>query len=281
MRRTPEQALGYVDKMPAFPKSVQQVLQLTADINCSAKELVNVIKHDPIFTMKILKVVNSPFVGLAQQVSSIQQASVYLGINTIKNLALSLAVVGALPRSNKAGFDMNAFWLHSLAVAALAHRLAERLGVEKNRRSDFFSAGLLHDIGKGVFALYLPEAFKEALELARLQGIPLFEAEIERIGASHAAIGAAVAKKWDLPASLGEGIAQHHTPLVKPAELSDCLFAANQLAKALAVGDSGDALPPMLPPELEERFGADLDALLAGMPNLEEELDKTRVFVQA
>jgi putative nucleotidyltransferase with HDIG domain len=266
--------------MPAFPKSVQQVLQLTADINCSPKELVNVIKHDPIFTMKILKVVNSPFVGLAQQVASIQQASVYLGVNTIKNMALSLAVIGALPRTNKAGFDMNAFWLHSLAVATIAHKLAERLNVEKNRRSDFFSAGLLHDIGKGVFALYLPEAFKEALELAR-NGIPLYEAETERIGVSHAAIGAAVAKKWDLPSPLCESIAQHHAPLVQPSDLCDCLFVGDQLAKALSVGDSGDAQPPFLPPELEERFGADLSTLSHAIPDLEEELDKSRVFVQA
>jgi putative nucleotidyltransferase with HDIG domain len=193
MRQTPESALKAVDKMPAFPKSVQQVLQLTADINCSPKELVNVIKLDPIFTMKMLKVVNSPFVGLAQQVTSIQQASVFLGINTIKNLALSLATIGALPRTNKAGFNMNEFWLHSLAVAAIARRLAERIGVEKNRASDYFSAGLLHDIGKGVFALYLPETFKNALDRARDETMPLYLAEIECVGVSHAAIGATLA----------------------------------------------------------------------------------------
>jgi len=87
----PEQVIQAVDKIPAFPKSVQQVLSLTADVNCSPRDLVDVLKNDPIFTMKIIKVVNSPFMGLAHQISSIQQACVYLGVNTLKNLALSLA----------------------------------------------------------------------------------------------------------------------------------------------------------------------------------------------
>ena len=73
MRQAPDNVLKAVEKMPAFPKSVQQVLQLTADINCLPKDLVNVIKNDPVFTLKILKVVNSPFMGLANKITSIHQ----------------------------------------------------------------------------------------------------------------------------------------------------------------------------------------------------------------
>jgi len=280
MPSAPEIALKAVDKMPGFPKSVQQVLQLTANINCSPKDLVNVIKLDPVFTMRILKIVNSPFVGLAQKVTSIHQASVFLGINTIKNLALSLATIGALPRTNKAGFDMTGFWLHSLAVAAIARRLAERLGVDRNSITDYFSAGLLHDIGKGVFALYLPLEFKKALALA-INGTRLFSAESQAIGINHAEIGALVAAKWGLPKALTQSIADHHAPLAQRFDLTDCVFAADQASKILAYGNAGETVVEPFPAPLAERFGAELHELLDAMPDLGEEMEKSRIFVQA
>jgi len=82
-----EELIAFVEEMPAFPKSVQKILQLTSDINVSAKEIVAVIESDPIMTVKILKVINSAFYGLPQKITSIQRAVVHIGLNTIKNLA--------------------------------------------------------------------------------------------------------------------------------------------------------------------------------------------------
>jgi len=69
---------------------------LTADADCSAKDIVHTIECDPVMTVKILKVINSAFYGLPQKITSIQRASVHLGLNTIKNLALSIAATGML-----------------------------------------------------------------------------------------------------------------------------------------------------------------------------------------
>ena len=93
-----ERKLGTaVERMPAFPRSVQRVLELTRDINCKPKDLVGVIEKDPVMTMKILKVINSAYYALPQQITSVNQSVVYLGINTIKNLSLPAAAVGILP----------------------------------------------------------------------------------------------------------------------------------------------------------------------------------------
>ena len=95
-----------VEKMPAFPKSVQKLLELTRDINCQPKQLVSVIETDPVMTVKILKVLNSAYYSLPNKITSVNRSVVYLGINTIKNLALSIAAIGVLPKQNKAGlFD--------------------------------------------------------------------------------------------------------------------------------------------------------------------------------
>lgn len=282
MTKIPKKVLAAVEKMPAFPKSVQEVMRLTADINCSPKDLVDVIKNDPIFTLKILRVVNSPFVGLSKEITSIHQASVYLGVNTLKNMAIGLASVGALPRANKANFDMDLFWLHSLAVATVTKRLAEFLNIPRNESVDYFSAGLLHDIGKAVFALYMPEEFKTALAGAKEQERPLYELEQEIAGVTHADIGAVLAKKWDLPESLKKSIAMHHS-IAEAEDLAivDCLFAADQACKALQFGEAGEHLVAPLPQRVKDRINMDFDMLLNSLRDMEKEIDKARVFIQS
>lgn len=270
-----------VEKMPAFPKSVHQVLVLAGDINCSQKELVEVIKNDPVFTLKILRLVNSAYFGLAQEVTSIHHASVYLGLNTLKNVALGLAAIGTIPKKSVAGLDMGAFWLHSLAVAAASRMLGERLGATPDEAGDYFAAGLLHDIGKVVFALYLSEEFQTAMELATDPGKSLLEAETEVIGMTHADIGALLAEKWNLPRELKDAIAHHHEPEKSEAsQLVDCVFIGNQISKKLAFGNAGNFELEPITERIAERFGMDLDELIAELEDLDEEVEKARVFIK-
>lgn len=277
-----ENVLQAVEKIPAFPKSVQQVLQLTARLDCAPKDLVSVLENDPIFTLKILKVVNSPFIGLATRIHSIQQACVYLGVNTLKNLALSLASMGVLPRHNKAGLDMNEFWLHSLAVALVSRRLAHMLHVPVQESSDFFSAGLLHDVGKAVLALSMPDAFAKALSLAAESEHFLYDAEYTILQTNHADVGALLARRWGFPEPLVQGIAMHHTPEKSAAEIIViCVFTADQICKFLRYGHSGESGIQPLPIEIEQLFGMDFQTMCHGMPDLEQDLDKARVFINA
>src|SRR5262245_9703103 len=109
-----DELLKLVDNMPTFPSSAHRIIELTNDMNCAPKDLVKVIEHDPILTLNVLKLVNSAYFGLAAKVTSVKHAVVYLGINTVKNLALSIAAMGALPSQNELGFNMSNFWWHSL-----------------------------------------------------------------------------------------------------------------------------------------------------------------------
>jgi HD-like signal output (HDOD) protein len=160
-----------VDGMPAFPKSVQRVLELTRDVNSMPKDLVEVIDKDPVLTVKILKVVNSAYYSLPKQITSVGHSVVYLGFNTIKNLALSIAAIGMLPKTNEAGFDGQQYLLHSLATAAIAKQVALKAGDADPM--DCFIAGLLHDFGKVVLAQFMPGEFRRALEVSQQQGTSL------------------------------------------------------------------------------------------------------------
>jgi len=131
-----------VDSMPAFPKNVQRILALTSNLACSPKDLVNIIGKDPVVTVKVLRVVNSAYYGLSTRMTSIDHAVVFLGFNTIKNLALSMAAISMLPSNPLAGFDGQRYLVHSLTVAGLARRLAQQL--PEADPNDCFIAGLIN-----------------------------------------------------------------------------------------------------------------------------------------
>jgi len=269
-----------VERMPAFPKSVQKILQLTQDLNCSAKEVVQIIETDPVMTVKILRVLNSAYYSLPSKITGINQSVVFLGFNTIKNLALSIASVGILPKNNIAGFDMQKYLLHSLTTAGIAKSLAAK--VPDAAAMDCYIAGLLHDFGKVVFAQHLPEQFKLAIELSQREQIPLFAAEAQIIGVDHTVVGSFLVEKWQFPQALTDCIRQHHSNNAGETGMGACVFAANQICNKIYPENANDLQSDIFPDSVAQQFGCDLDALIAtfGETGLEKIAAEARLFAQ-
>ncbi|MGZ8195029.1 MAG: HDOD domain-containing protein [Methylosarcina sp.] len=261
-----DQLIALVEKMPVFPKSVQKVLQLTANIDASPKEIIQVIECDPVLTVKILKVINSAIYAFPTKINSVQRAVVLIGLNTIKNLALSLAGMGMLKSLSKSTYDINEFLLHAMTTAAISRRLAERLNLPPLECSDCFVAGLLHDFGKAIFAEYLPEPFKLALQKSKELNIPLHQTELEFIGFNHAQVGAVLATKWGLSQVLVNAIAYHHD---YPANsVAECIYTANQISKLLSFGDAGNPVIDPFPESIANRFGLPINELIEALGDL-------------
>ena len=277
---TENQLIGYVEKMPAFPKSVQKVVQLTSDINSPAKEIVRVIECDPVMTVKILKVINSSFYGLPNKITSVQRAIVHIGLNTIKNLALSVAAIGMLEPNNKSGLNTSDFLLHSLTTAAICKMLAERQGLSQSDCSDYFVAGLLHDFGKIVFAQYLPEAFKMAMQKSKEMHCSLHLTEQEFIGINHAQAGKLLAEKWQLSEPLIEAIAHHHD-IQSSSMMLDTLFAANQISKHMQFGNSGNPVCEPFTDAITHRFQLPLVELIESLGDLTAIVTEASSFMHA
>jgi putative nucleotidyltransferase with HDIG domain len=265
-----------VDGMPAFPKSVQKILELTRDVNCSPKDLVQVIDKDPVVTVKVLRVVNSACYSLPKQITSINHAVVYLGFNTIKNLALSIAAIGMLPASNAAGFDGQQYLLHSLSTAGIAKQLALR--VDDADPMDCFIAGLLHDFGKVVFAQFMPAEFQKALEISQWNETSLHLALREVVGADHAVVGAMLVEKWRFPPDLIETIRHQYSPELKDTPMIACVFAANQISKKLKFGFGGNPYVEEFPPMIAKRLGGTLDEVIASLGDLTSVFEEARIF---
>jgi putative nucleotidyltransferase with HDIG domain len=265
-----------VDRMPAFPKSVQKILELTRDSSCPPKYLVQVIENDPLITVKVLRVVNSAHYSLPKQVTSVGHSVVYLGFNTIKNLALGIAAIGMLPGKNQSGFDPQQYLLHSLATATIAKQLAQRLpDVDP---MDCFIAGLLHDFGKVVFAQHMPTEFRTALEISLWHEKPLHLALREVIGADHAAVGALLAEKWRFAPHLVETIRTQLDDVPPDTSMVACVFAANQISKKLKLGFGGNVHVAPFPPAMARRLGGDLDATVATLGDVQALCNSSLVF---
>lgn len=276
-----EKKLGNaVEKMPAFPRSVQRVLELTRKIDCPPKDLVMVIEKDPVMTMKILRVINSAFYSLPNKVTSINHSLVYLGLNTVKNLALSIAAVGILPRTSKAGFDIQNYLLHSLTTASLARALCSHYACGEADPGDCYIAGLLHDFGKVVFAQFMPEDFLYALSQVKLRNIPLHQAETETIGADHTVVGSMLAERWQFSPALIECIRHHHNESHPHDAMSDCLRMANYICRYKAVGDSGNPFRAGEVFVAPQRFGEDIEQVILAVGDFDKLVTEAAIFAQ-
>jgi len=267
-----------VERMPAFPKSVQKILELTRNLDCEPAQLVQVIEKDPVMTVKILRVLNSAYYSLPNKITSVNHSVVYLGFNTIKNLALSIASVGILPKQNIAGFDIQQYLLHSLTTAGIAKLLGAKLpGTDP---MDCYIAGLLHDFGKVVFAQFLPNDFNLAMQKSHQENISLHVAEQQVIGVDHSVVGSMLAEKWQFPQALIDCIRNHHSEDSGEGGMWSSVYTANQISKKLAFGNSGNPSIEPLPPAVRNYFGGDIDDIITTLGDLTKIADEAQVFSQ-
>jgi putative nucleotidyltransferase with HDIG domain len=197
---------------------------------------------------------NSAWYGVKDEVGSISQAVVLLGLERIREICLSSAVFDMFREgSEDGGLDLENFWKHSMAVGIIARKLCARYDKTKSQQS--FLAGLLHDIGKLLFIRYYDCEYAELVSKAREESTLLFDEEIDLWGVSHAEVGQWLAKRWRFPKELQNAILYHHKPW--ECEGADIVLAsvhfANILAQYSSLGDSGNGRLVMIEGE-EEKF---------------------------
>jgi putative nucleotidyltransferase with HDIG domain len=171
-----------------------------------------IISKDVGMSAKILQLVNSSFFGLTAHVSSPARAVSLLGLETVKALVLGVKIFSQFSGSDLPGYSIANLWNHSLATACLAKNLAEHLKLQQPEVDDSFLGGLLHDIGKLVLLDRLPAVCHEVLRVQSSAGSPLFDAEQEIMGTTHAQVGAYLLGIWGFSESIVEPIAFHHHP---------------------------------------------------------------------
>jgi putative nucleotidyltransferase with HDIG domain len=226
-------AIGKLDALPSAAATYQDLTQALADPNVGLGTVAAIVERDPAMSAKVLQLVNSAYFGLAQRVTSVSQAMVYLGADTMKGLVLTSQVFALAERARIPGLSIDALQQHSLMTA----RLAKRLVVNQRVGDDAFTAGLLHDIGQVALGVSMPEVYADILKAAR--ECPLHEAEHARLGVSHAEVGAYLLGFWGLPFTVVEAVAYHHRPSAVDAGDREVL-AAVHVADTLVDADDSE-----------------------------------------
>jgi len=278
-----EEFVKTIEKMPSLSPTVAKIVEIANSPTSSPKDLNTVISMDPVLTARVLKLVNSAYFGLSSQVTNILRAIILLGLNTIKNLALSTAVLSQYgDRRTKTGFDTHAFWKHSLACAVIAKMLAKLRGVDEKMLEEYFIAGLLHDLGKVVLEEFFADDLRTVLRMKAARGCSMLAAERQVVGVDHAQIGKWLGEKWLMSRPLLAAVEFHHRPLDAPEfrETVGTVFLANNLAKSQLIGTSGEDAIEGARPEILEAVGLDAGQILDLEPLFEAEFDKASAFLK-
>jgi putative nucleotidyltransferase with HDIG domain len=269
--------------MPSLPTSLFKVMELCNSPQVNPADINQVISLDPVLAGQVLKLLNSAYYGLSQPVTSLVRAIIMLGVNTVKNIVLSSTVIRALAgRRISLGLDMEGFWRHSLCVGVSSKLLARERGIDTHLREEYFTAGLLHDIGKIPLASTRAKEYLLAISAADLERISLYRAEERTLGLNHCAVGAMIVDSWKLTGAVGDTIIYHHQYPEKGTPYRDVRFnvaVANYFAASSEIGFSGDRWPEEIPPLVWEVLGVGPDVFDRIAAEVNQEIEKARIFL--
>ena len=207
-----KRVVGSIESLPSAPGLFLALEKALKAEDVSMQALAEIIQQDMGMTAKVLKLVNSSFFGLRRTIDNVQEALVYLGIDTIKGLVLVNGIFeNAHPLAIRA-FTLNDLWHHSLHVAEGAKKLAKAEGLERKLQEEAFVGGVLHDIGILVLATHFPQQYERVTELVQSEHIGIPVAEQWEFGVTHAEIGAYLLGLWGIPASILRIVSLHHRP---------------------------------------------------------------------
>jgi len=226
--------------LPALPAALAEVNRLLKDPNSSSEQVAQVIERDQSLAAKVLRMVNSPIYGFPGRISNIKHTMVLLGMNVVRSIIVSSAVFDAMNKT------MLGLWEHSVAASLAAVEIARATNLP--RPEEYSVMGLLHDIGKVVFTMQIPEAKRGVDKLIKDEDLFSIEGEKRLLGFGHDRINAWVCEHWNLPLDLKEAMIYHHMPSLAQfhPEAAAVAHLADFMARLFECGSGGDDnVPPL------------------------------------
>ncbi|MFC1523670.1 HDOD domain-containing protein [Thermodesulfobacteriota bacterium] len=228
-------------QLPTLPVIASNIMKLANDPDTSAQDLAAFIEQDPAITNKLLMLANSAFYGQAKAVETVQRAVMVIGFNEVTRLALSVSVMSSFDlKGVEKILNMRNLWMHSICCATAAETMARIVGLKESEH--IFVIGLLHDMGKIVLAIAMPEEYATILNSASERKVPLCLVEAESMGVNHADLAGHFMKEWNFPDSLRLPVKFHHAPMKCPGDFQRqamVVSVANFFCHKVGMGLSG------------------------------------------
>ena len=181
-----------------------KLIQACNSEETNIEELTEIISTDPSLTTRLIQIIGSPYINLPKEVNSIKTAVVYLGIDTIRNIAISTSAIRFFSLSKAVPeFNIGRFWSHSYKCGVIARKMAEEK--DFSNPDEFFLAGLLHDIGRLVLLQNFPEDYKAILEASSIEK-QLIAAELEMFDIDTPQVSAWLFGQWNLNPLISDAV---------------------------------------------------------------------------
>ncbi len=210
MNMSPRKLVQGIDQLVSLPDVCVRVNRLLDSPDYSAMRLGEIIAKDTDLSARLLRLVNSSFLGLRAPVDTISRAVAVIGTKELRNLVMATTAVKLFTGIPADLVDMADFWRHSVMTGVMAQALAARRNVLHTER--LFVMGMLHDIGRLVIYLTLPDKARDILLITGGDDWLLPETELDILGFTHMDVGDQLLRSWGLPDSLLAVVGAHHYP---------------------------------------------------------------------
>ncbi len=272
--------MARVEAFPTMPGAAAKVLFLIEDPDVSASQIEEALRYDAGLTANILKVTNSAYFGVAQEVGSVKRAVILLGAKRVVQIIIASCVTSIMDKEI-VGYDLSSgeLWWHSIAVSVAAEILVKELNIPQIE--EIFTAALLHDVGK----LILGEFIKNDLTKFNIKGSEgkaFQEIEREVLGTDHAEIGAHILKNWSFPQEIVDAVRWHHDPdsAETQSTLLDIVHIADVLCLMIGIGIGSEGLQYQPSPSVTKRLKLNAKHLeIVASRTLESVYELTEIFV--
>lgn len=270
-----EEIINIANHIPPFPKVAMQVMKMLEDPKVMPKEMAEVIQYDSAITANLLKTCNAAYFGLSRKVSSLDEALVLMGQDTLREVLIASTSARFYKGAAGDGYQLEQgdLWKHSVATAIMAKSISRHFpGVEPGTA---FTAGLLHDIGKRFLSSFVAHDFQRIMDRTYIDGLSFMDAEHEILGMDHAELGSLILRKWDFAEEMILAVKMHHDPQALSKEPLTALVAmANTLVISIGIGVGADGLSGAMQGEGLKRYGISNPDLDRYMSNLLLEMEQ-------
>lgn len=241
----------------------------------SLADIGKIISEDQGLTTRLLRLANSPIFGYHARIDSITRALTLIGTQQLRDLALSISIMGTFKDIPEDLISMQSFWKHSIACGIFSRKLAIlRREVNPER---FFLAGMLHDLGLVVICTVMPDLSRILLQKRQDQQQLLSLIEQQTLGYDHATVGGALLDMWKIPPNLSEPVACHHNPgaSMKYALEAAIIHIADLICHAFEMGAAPDWPVPILNKPAWQRLDISLEQLEPLITESFEQIEET------
>ncbi len=215
-----KEVLKEAGDLPRFPEHLNTIIKMIINKDVNINKVANHIEKDPSISADILKFVNSAKFMLNRKIGSIKEGLNYVGLSGLKSLIFSYGAIKAI--DTRFG-TIPEIWKHCYKTARISTMIAKIMNITDND-DDFFTAGLLHDMGKIVLMNLNKEKAAKIDKVCKMRKIELPVMEEIMMGISHAKIGGEIAKIWGFPDSLTNAIMYHHDPIMASRESASLVY---------------------------------------------------------